>query len=196
MSCQKPRYQHGNDKKKRWGGVGEETYHGIISQVGTGLVGAAGRRGALPARHIDGVEVLGHLGDHDGVQTAVGGAGLAAGEAALEDVPKLLALGVGRVLDGQVAALGHDGFSRVGALCLAPAVVGPPLLDRRHLRLERSFFRFKRHFRVRLSTCLMLVFGVACGGGGGVYIGADEPKKKVGQEEREKRGEAKREQGM
>ena len=50
--------------------------HGVIGQIGRGLVGGRGGGRALPARHVDGVEELGHLGDHGGVKAAIGGAGL------------------------------------------------------------------------------------------------------------------------
>lgn len=44
----------------------------VVCKIRAGLVGGRGGRGALPSGHIDGVEVLCHLGDHDGIETAVG----------------------------------------------------------------------------------------------------------------------------
>ena len=42
----------------------------LTSQIRTRFEGAGSGRAALPSRDVDGLEVLGHLGDLDGVQTA------------------------------------------------------------------------------------------------------------------------------
>ena len=92
-------------------------YHGVISKIGGRLIGRGSSGRALPARDIDGVKVLCHLGDHCGFETAVGEASnfflndkvLATVptcfgvkkylEVALQNFPKLLALDIRRVLN-------------------------------------------------------------------------------------------------
>lgn len=39
------------------------------SKIGSGLVRATGSATRLPSRNVDGLEVLGHLGDLNGVET-------------------------------------------------------------------------------------------------------------------------------
>ena len=53
-----------------------QTHHRVVCKIGGGFIGRGGGRRALPARDIDGVQVLGHLGDHGGFETAIGEAGL------------------------------------------------------------------------------------------------------------------------
>lgn len=49
-----------------------ETYHGVVGKIGRGFIGGRGGGGALPSRDVDGVEVFGHLGEHCGLETAIG----------------------------------------------------------------------------------------------------------------------------
>lgn len=103
------------------------TYHGVISQIRAGLVRRGSCGGRLPSRDVDGVEVLGHLGNHDGVETAIGEAGVLVLsillikaqfeqlsvessylETALNDLPELLCLRIAGVLNLQVAPLLHN----------------------------------------------------------------------------------------
>lgn len=50
-------------------------------------------------------------------------------EVALEDLPELLALDIGRIVDLQVSTLCDDLLGGVGALGVSPAVILPPGLD-------------------------------------------------------------------
>lgn len=93
---------------------------GIIGQVGTGLERARGRRGRLPARHVHGLEMLGHLGDLDGVETISapsvanlrsvgrGAPATLASSLGLEDLEELFRHHIGRIRDRERAALGDD----------------------------------------------------------------------------------------
>jgi hypothetical protein len=54
-------------------------------------------------------------------------------EPSLEDLEQLLGLRVARVLDLEVAALGHDLLRGERPLCVPPSRVGPPPLDLLHL---------------------------------------------------------------
>lgn len=106
----------------------------VVGKIGSGLERAGSGRGALPAGDVDGLEVLGHLGDLDGVETATvleaffgewrSEYSRAVGEGAaaalttllgLEDLPELLGHGVRGVGDGERATLGDDVGGRVGA---------------------------------------------------------------------------------
>lgn len=51
-------------------------YHRVVGKIGGGLVGRGGSGRALPAGHINGVQVLGHLGDHCRLKAAIGEAGV------------------------------------------------------------------------------------------------------------------------
>lgn len=55
------------------------------------------------------------------------------GKVLLQSAPELLSLGIGRVVDGQVATLGNDLLSSERALGVSPARVGPPVLDGLHI---------------------------------------------------------------
>lgn len=87
----------------------------LTSKIRTGLVGGAGGGRGLPAGNVDGLEVFGHLGDLDWVQSTVGVAGGLVAVMALESLPKLLALLVGGVDLADRATLGNDLLSSVGA---------------------------------------------------------------------------------
>ena len=51
-------------------------YHWVVRKIWGWLIcGRSGRR-ALPARHIDSIEIFGHLGEHSRFQAAVGEAGI------------------------------------------------------------------------------------------------------------------------
>ena len=114
----------------------ERTYVGVICEIGPRLIGR--RRGGrtLPAGDVDGVKVLGHLSDHDRVQAAVGEAGLAVLEAALECVPQFLAHSVVGIFLLYRAALRNNLLGSKGTARVAPSAVLPPLLDSLHLGLE------------------------------------------------------------
>lgn len=47
--------------------------HGVVGQIGRRFVGGGCRGRGLPSRNVDGVEVLVHLGEHGGLEAAVGG---------------------------------------------------------------------------------------------------------------------------
>lgn len=55
------------------------------------------------------------------------------GKVGLQSAPELLGLGIGRVVDGQVATLGDDLLGSERALGVSPARVGPPVLDGLHI---------------------------------------------------------------
>lgn len=142
------------------------THHRIVCKVGRGFVGRRSGGGALPARNVNGVEVLGHLGDHGGFETTIGvardlvllrsytlaklsplfalePARTANLEVVLEDTPELFGLDVGRVVDRQGPTLGHNLLSREGTLGVPPSRVLPPGLDIVDLLLVLSILVFK-----------------------------------------------------
>lgn len=53
-----------------------EAYHWVISEIWRGFVRRRSGRRALPARYVDGIEVLCHLRHHGGIQTPVREAGI------------------------------------------------------------------------------------------------------------------------
>lgn len=121
------------------------SYIGVVREIRTGLVRCRGGRRRLPPRYVDSVEVLGHLGDHGGLQAAIGVAGVLALEAALEDAPQLLRLGVTGVLNLEMAALGNDLLGSEGALRVPPSFAAPPLLDLGHLLGEQLVLPARIH---------------------------------------------------
>lgn len=66
--------------------------HGVVSQIGRGLVGGGGGRRRLPSGNVDGVEVLGHLGHLDGVEGTVGEGGGVVLLVLLEQLEELVSL--------------------------------------------------------------------------------------------------------
>lgn len=53
-----------------WGGSGAGlAHHGVVGEVGGGLIRGGGCCGALPSGDVDGVEVFRHLRDLDGIKT-------------------------------------------------------------------------------------------------------------------------------
>lgn len=62
----------------------------VIGQIRTGFIGGGVGGGALPAGDIDGVEVFGHHGDLDWVQSAKGSRRCAIGLVGFESGPELL----------------------------------------------------------------------------------------------------------
>lgn len=129
-----------------------DSVHGVISQIGAGLVGRRGGGGALPARDVDGLDVLGHLSDLDGIQSTEGVGGGLVLAVVLEELPELLGLDVGSVLSLDVAALGDNGLGRVRTSDEGEALGGPPGLDLSDLLLEAG------------------LLGVDEGSGGGVSV--------------------------
>ena len=111
----------------------------------------------MPARDIDSVEVLGHLSDHDRVETAIREASLAGLEVVLQCVPQLLAHLVVGILLLDRAALGDDLLSSERTTSVAPSAVRPPLLDGLDLGVEGCLLGFER-----------VVVGHACSEIGGV----------------------------
>lgn len=101
---------------EKLGNLVGDSVGGVVSKIRSGLErGRCGRR-ALPSGDVDGLEVLGHLGDLDGVKGAVSGSATTALTASLdlEDLPKLLGSDAGRVLHGDGTALGDDIGGSVG----------------------------------------------------------------------------------
>lgn len=110
--------------------------HGVIGQVGAWLV-AGGRRGrALPARDVDGVEVLGHLGDLHRVQRAEGPRAGAPGLVAPQQSPQLTRLLVRRVLLLQAASQPRHLGGAVGPPGVLESFAPPPCLDLADLGVE------------------------------------------------------------
>lgn len=100
-----------------------------LGKVRAGFVRGGSRGGGLPARDVYGLEVLGHLGNLDGVQGAkrVGsGAGLLM---ALHESPQLASHGIRGVFNGQRAALLNHVSSGVRASHVGEARELEELLD-------------------------------------------------------------------
>jgi hypothetical protein len=85
----------------------------LTSEIRTRLVGGGSGTGRLPSGDVDGLEVLGHLGQLHGVQCAVGVGGGAGLVMLRKEAEQFLGLDIGRVDLGQGAALADDLLGRV-----------------------------------------------------------------------------------
>ena len=88
--------------------IDNQANHWIIGEIGTWFI-RSGRGGrALPARHIDSLQVLCHLSDLNGIQGSIGVGRSLVLVVGLEQLPEFLGLRVGgiRLLEG--TTLGCD----------------------------------------------------------------------------------------
>ena len=131
----------------------------VISQIRSRLICRAGSARTLPTRHVNGLKVLGHLGDLDRVQCTVSvGRSLVLGML-LKEGPHFFGLLVGEVLGADGAALTHDRLSRVWARHAGEAWRAPPLLHLLNLPLKHFVFfqRIVRHCLYVISKVTPLV---------------------------------------
>lgn len=114
--------------------------HGVVSEIGRGLVGGGGGRRRLPSGNVDGVEVLGHLGHLDGVKGTVGERGSVLLLVLLEQLVQLVGL-LGRSL-GDLDGSSSRGnvLGGVDTLGVLPSGGGPPLLDLLDFVVESLLF--------------------------------------------------------
>jgi len=111
--------------------------HGVIGQVGAGLVRGGARRRALPPTHVHGRQILGHLHHLHRVECAKGRGGLGILEEAREEAVRFLGLSICKVAGTSGALKPRHILGAVFAHCALPPVLGPPCLHLPSARLKR-----------------------------------------------------------
>ena len=113
---------------------------GVVSEIGSGLLGGGGGGRALPSRNVDALQVLGHLGDLDGVKSTEGVDELPVVETLTAEVVHLLGgvRGSGRVGDGSTET--NNVLSSEGALGETETFTAHPLLHLSDFLLEDDIF--------------------------------------------------------
>ena len=128
---------------------------GVVSKIGSGLLGGGGGGRALPSRNVDALEVLGHLGDLDGVKSTEGVDVLLVVETLTAEVVHLLGGVRGGRGVGDGATETNNVLSSEGTLGVAVTLTRHPLLHLSNFLLEGGIFlgaNFLRGHVDELST--------------------------------------------